>query len=239
VYNESQKPLLTVIVPCFNEAKSIKKNLSKANNISLKYPIEFIFINNGSIDDTDRFLNDEKLAKYTSRIKFIRIEKNGGYGHALKLAIARVSCDYIGWTHGDGQTDLYDLVKAFKLIRANPDIDLIKGFRIGRSFSEVTLSRSLSLICSIIFLRNFAELNAQPTILKHKFLSNLDSASNTLHFDIDVYIYAKLNGAVEKRVPVVFPPRLHGVSSWNRGYLSKIIFSISVFTHLLKLRLKL
>lgn len=239
MHHERQKPLLTVIVPCFNEAKSIKNNLSKADTISLKYPVEFIFINNGSDDDTDRFLNNAKLAKYGRRIQYMKIEKNGGYGHAVKLAVAQASSDYIGWTHGDEQTDLYDLVKAIELINAFPNTDLIKGLRIGRSISEVILSRALSLICSVIFLRNFLELNAQPTIFKREFLSNLDWTSNTLNFDIDIYVYAKLEGAVEKRVCVVFPPRLHGASSWNRGYFSKMIFSISVFTHLLKLRFKI
>lgn len=58
-------PNLSIIFPIYNEEKRIKKNLYYLNKFLNKYPknnIEIIFVNDGSIDNSIKIIED-KLKK--------------------------------------------------------------------------------------------------------------------------------------------------------------------------------
>ena len=52
----------------------------------------------------------------TKKIKFSTIQTNKGYGYGIKKSIDLCKGLYVGWTHADLQTDLFDLIKAYKII---------------------------------------------------------------------------------------------------------------------------
>lgn len=236
---KKQNILISIAIPCYNEAESITDNLCKAQKIALSYPIEFIFIDNGSTDNTDKVLNDNIISKLSDQIKFLKIDVNQGYGYAIKKGINMMRAEYIGWSHGDGQADLYDLVKAFSIIKSSPHTGIVKGLREERPFLDKFLSSGLAALSSILFLCRLTELNAQPSIYKINVVPDLTFAADNLNFDIDAYLIARRGGATEKRFLVKFRSRKFGSSSWNLGFFSRIHFLIDVFLHLIKIRLKI
>lgn len=230
--------LISIAIPCYNEAESIANNLRKAQKITSDHPIEFIFIDNGSTDNTSDVLNNIVVSEFSDKIKFLKIDINQGYGYAIKKAIAMMDSDYIGWSHGDGQTDLNDLVKACSIIKKLPNTGIIKGLREDRPILDKFLSSGLALLSSIIFLCRLRELNAQPSIYKINVIPNFHFAADNLNFDIDAYLIARLGGATETRFPVKFGSRKFGISSWNLGGFSRLRFLTGVFFHLVMFRLK-
>ncbi|MDA8882276.1 glycosyltransferase, partial [Alphaproteobacteria bacterium] len=193
----------------------------------------------GSTDNTREVLNNIVVSKFGDRIKFLKIDINQGYGYAIKKAIAMMDSDYIGWSHGDGQTDLNDLVKVCSIIKKTPDTGIIKGLREERPLLDKFLSSGLALLGSIIFLCRLTELNAQPSVYKINVIPNFHFAADNLNFDIDAYLIARLGGATETRFPVKFGSRQFGISSWNLGVFSRLSFLTGVFFHLLIFRLKI
>ena len=98
---------MSVVIPCYNESLSIPTVFQKALYITSNYDIEFIFLDNGSNDDTWKIMQD---LNYKKKIKCLRIEENKGYGFGIKFALKYAKGNYIGWTHADLQTDLFDII---------------------------------------------------------------------------------------------------------------------------------
>ena len=72
---------LTIIIPCYNEKKTIQKIITKILAINLNK--EIIVVDDGSIDGTKKIIQSKIKNKY---IKKIFHKKNLGKGAAIKSA---------------------------------------------------------------------------------------------------------------------------------------------------------
>ena len=67
--------VISIIIPCYNEEDSIPliyNELKKVSN-NMKYDFEFIFVNDGSIDNSLNVL--KKLSAKDKQVKYIRLFK--------------------------------------------------------------------------------------------------------------------------------------------------------------------
>jgi len=80
-------PVLSVIIPLFNEEKNIIQLYSRLNEVlaNLQVTWELIFVNDGSTDGTTDLL--ELLAKKSEDIKIISLTRNFGHQAALMAGI--------------------------------------------------------------------------------------------------------------------------------------------------------
>ena len=81
------KPLLTIIIPCYNEINTIDKILNQVENSPVN-PKEIIIVDDGSTDGTREYL--QKKDKSNS-LKIIFHDKNKGKGAALSTGISHAS----------------------------------------------------------------------------------------------------------------------------------------------------
>lgn len=82
---------ISIVIPCFNEENTIEELLSRVFAISIpNWSKEIIVVNDASTDGTM-----DILKKYTSRIKIIVQEKNGGKGTAVVRGLKEATGDYI------------------------------------------------------------------------------------------------------------------------------------------------
>jgi len=122
---------LSIIIPCYNEEKRIEKsvdNIIKYIN-SEKLDTEFIFINDGSTDNTQHVLN--KLGKkiswrYGITNTLINLEHNTGKGYALRKGIEKAKGETILLCDADLSTPITELKKLEKFIDS---YDVIIGSR--------------------------------------------------------------------------------------------------------------
>ena len=49
---------LSIVIPCYNEEKNIFLILEKFSKIILRNDIEVLFVNNGSTDNSEKFLKN-------------------------------------------------------------------------------------------------------------------------------------------------------------------------------------
>ena len=82
---------LSIIVPAYNEDRTIGEMLSKLINLQLA-PIEkeIIVVDDGSTDSTSQFI----VEKFNDRVKYIWKE-NGGQGSARSVGFKMASGEYI------------------------------------------------------------------------------------------------------------------------------------------------
>jgi glycosyltransferase involved in cell wall biosynthesis len=230
---------LTIVIPCYNEAKNIPLILERFERVIKRGDIELILVNNGSVDNSQDVLND-LIPKY-SFVRGLTIEQNQGYGHGIAAGLREARGEFVGYTHADMQTDPADVLKAFDIIEhvSAPEKCFVKGRRRGRPFKDMLFTWGMSFFESLYFKMCLWDINAQPNIFPQTFFNSLQDLP--LDFSLDLYLLyqAKKQGLNIVRFDVVFPKRMHGRSSWNTGILSKwrFIKRTVLFSHTLKRRL--
>lgn len=95
--NETKIPIVSIVIPAFNEAAIIKKNLSSICNymesIENEYPWEIIIVNDGSTDETGKIADD--FAGSRANIRTLHHITNFQLGQALRYAFNNCKGDYI------------------------------------------------------------------------------------------------------------------------------------------------
>ncbi len=117
----SQRPLITVILPCYNVGRYIEKSLSSILNQTIKN-IEVICINDGSTDDTLDILNcysinDERVKIYN--------QKNQGQGIARNNGIKHANGEYIAFVDPDDWIE-YNMYENLYRLAVQSDVDFIE-----------------------------------------------------------------------------------------------------------------
>ncbi len=102
--SDSQKILLSVVVPIYNEGAGLEifnSSLVDVLNDLVKSDYEIIYCDDGSVDDTDQIIKELRSAN--PKIKLIKLSRNFGKESALSAGIAQAKGQAIMMLDGDGQ----------------------------------------------------------------------------------------------------------------------------------------
>ena len=111
------KPILAIIIPCYNEEDSIPliyNELKKVSN-NMKYDFEFIFVNDGSIDNSLSVL--KKLSAKDKQVKYIHFSRNFGKEAAMYAGLSKSKGDYVTIMDADLQDPPSLLPEMLRLIK--------------------------------------------------------------------------------------------------------------------------
>ena len=110
---------LSIIFPLFNEEKRLPETFNDIEKFNKKQRIkniEYIFVNDGSIDNTSheivRFIKSQSSNKIKYRL--ISLKKNFGKGYALKRGVEKSSFKWILTLDADISVSLLELNNWFK-----------------------------------------------------------------------------------------------------------------------------
>lgn len=216
--------LLSIIIPCHNEAENIPLVLERFGKLYRQSPnFELLVVDNASTDDTPAVL---KTISAKPEFSFVQVlgEPIPGYGRAILSGLQVAKGRVLSWTHADLQTDPADLLGTLKLWSALPDRDrvVVKGKRINRQPGPWLFTAGMSLIASIVLGGIFWDVNAQPKLFPRK-LFERDMKDPPGDFSLDLYLLAVARKNKYRLVahPVAFQPRLHGSSKWASSFRSR------------------
>tara|TARA_B110000027_G_scaffold118315_1_gene130219 strand:+ start:3241 stop:3954 length:714 start_codon:yes stop_codon:yes gene_type:complete len=227
----------SLIIPCFNEAKNLEllfERLKKFKDVSIE--IEIIIVNNGSIDNSKKIL--ENLVKNYQFVKIVNVKKNQGYGYGILSGLKSASGDVLGWTHADLQTDPLDVLTSIKFFEKSPYPEkiFVKGLRKGRSFTSVFFTVGMAFFEIILLNKIMWDINAQPTMFHRNFFETWTLPPKDFSLDLFAYYMAKKNKLIINRFNVYFGKRAYGVSHWNVGLASKYRFIKRTLTYSFSLK---
>lgn len=82
----------------------------------------------------------------------------------------------------------------------------------------------MSIFESLLLGNILWDINAQPTIFHKEFFKSFKNPP--LDFSLDLYSFnlAKSTNMTVIRIPVLFPKRKFGISSWNINFAAKLKF---------------
>jgi len=206
---------LTILVPCYNESKSLMVLLPKLVKFCEDNKIYLLIVNDGSIDNSLKIINS-----YISESKLSNVishHNNLGYGAALKTGIHNAQTDYIVTFDADGQHSIRDILRLHKhLISTNSD--LVIGTRkaneknLYRSFGKWIIRRLTSLLIGL----DVKDLNSGIKIYKKDTLvPMLQFVPNNMAFSDLIVIIFFTERKVISELDVSINKRIAGQSSIN------------------------
>ncbi len=109
---------ISVIVSCYNEEESIPLFYQEMDEVSKKMEFvdfEFVFVNDGSKDDTLTELKE--LAKKDNRVRFISFSRNFGKEAAMFAGLENVTGDYVTLMDADLQDPPSMLPEMYRVLK--------------------------------------------------------------------------------------------------------------------------
>ncbi|GHV63870.1 glycosyl transferase [Bacteroidia bacterium] len=210
--------LLSIIVPAYNEERTIVPILQKVVDVELINGIhkEIIVVNDCSRDNTAKLVQDYISTHTTEKIVLINQPKNQGKGAAIHTGIAHASGDYIVVQDADMEYDPEDYNILLKPITSG-FADVVYGSRLigGKPhrilFFWHTLGNHLLTTLSNIFTNlNLSDMETCYKMFRAPILKRLHLCEKRFGFEPEVT--AKMSRVSAVRIYEV------GISYYGRTY---------------------
>lgn len=222
---------ISIILPCYNEAENIQKNINDIFGYSTKHfsNFEIIAVNDGSSDNTPAILRKTKQENPAIPLRIINKKRNSGKGAAVKTGVLSSKNKIVMFMDADLAIPVYELEKFLQEIEKGSDIviasrfvskiKILKPVLWYRSFMEKVF-RILRMIvinnyeiqdtqCGFKVFTREAAFKIFPMLTVKRF-----------SFDVEVIFLAKKLGCTIKELPITLQnpqeSRIRIVSdSWN------------------------
>ena len=184
---------LSVIVPVFNEEKTILKVLQALNKLQLEdTALEVIVVNDGSNDRTNEILAEHKNLYNL----YLKNEKNQGKGAAIIKGIEASNSDYIIFQDSDLEYDPNNFDNFVKIIKKfNPDY--VSGSRFhyrnytrSHYFFNNLGNKILTFLFNMLYNTTFRDIYTCYICFKKKLLDT--SKINAKGFESHVQIQSQV-----------------------------------------------
>lgn len=228
--------MLSLVIPCYNEAANLPLLLDRCKNLlqHQHQEIEVILVDNGSTDSTQAVL--ERLLPQYPGCRSVRVAINQGYGFGILAGLQAARGDILGWTHADMQTDPLDALEGFAFFNSGAARTFVKGRRHGRPLGDTLFTLGMSIFETLLMRKPMWDINAQPTMFTKEFYQRWENPPYDFSLDLYAYYQACQQGLAVNRFPVRFGPRAHGMSHWNVNWAAKKKFIKRTIQFSLELR---
>lgn len=198
---------LSIIIPAFNEEKTLAELVRKVQQIFLPgYEKELIIIDDGSTDRTPELITH--LSQEMS-IKSFRHQRNLGKGAAVRTGIREATGDSIMIQDADLE---YDPKNYGKMLEALEEADAVYGNRgvktwPQRGFHYVIGAKFLTWTVNVLFAARLRDLYTGAKVFKSAALKKINLESTGFEFEAEVTCKLLKTGAIIVEVPIEYQPR--------------------------------
>ena len=203
-------PVLSVVVPFFNEKHRLEETLSRIVGLA-NSSVEVVRVDDGSTDGTSVVLRE--AASGVTNVRFHQLERNSGKGAAVRAGIALTTGASVAFMDADLATDLACLPH---LLKALEKAEIAIGSRSVAAAELHQLSRARSLMGGLFnhAVRKVTGLGYADTqcgfkafrgeVARRLFaLNQIDGFA----FDVEVLLFAQVAGMRIVEVPVKWTER--------------------------------
>ena len=225
--------MISVIVPVYNEEKTLAKVVRKLEKLKLPISKEIIIINDGSKDKTREILKD--LSKKFKKLKVIDYTLNRGKGFAIRKGIEKSKGEIILIQDADLEYDLENIKLLLKeILEKNEKVVYGSRFMKKNNRGKIAFylgNKFLSMMTSALYLQRVTDMETCYKMFRREVIENISLKSD--RFEIEPEITAKIirEGYKIKEVPINYSPR-----SNKEGKKIKAKDGIIALWTLLKLR---
>ena len=197
--------LLSVIVPVYNEERTLEIILEHINGVSMEK--EIIIINDGSSDSTKKILDQTHMINTT----IIHHEKNRGKGASIRTGLTYVKGAVVIIQDADLELNPQEYFKLLQPIKEGRAHVVFGSRYMGKgskgSFSRYSANKILTFFTNYFNGTSLTDMNTCYKMFTSSLIPLLDLQSNG--FDIEPELAAKLvmHGGKILEVPITYTPR--------------------------------
>ena len=127
-----KKEKISVIVPCYNEEESLPifyKEIDKISKEMKEVAFEFLFINDGSKDETLNILRS--MVKKDERVRYISFSRNFGKEAGMWAGLENATGDYVAIMDADMQDPPSKIKEMYDILINNDEYDCVGLYTIS------------------------------------------------------------------------------------------------------------
>ena len=214
---------LSIIIPCYNELKTIDTIIERVSQVELPIDREIIIVDDCSHDGTRDHL---KTLDNTNNIKVVFHEVNKGKGAALHTGFIQAAGDIVLIQDADLEYSPEDYPKLLKPILENK-ADVVYGSRlVGGETHRVlyfwhSLGNKFLTLCSNIFTNlNLTDMEVGYKVFKKDVLDKLELKEERFGFEPEVTAKIARLGCVIYEVGISYHGRTYAEGkkiNWKDG----------------------
>ena len=174
---------ISIIIPVFNEEKTIAQIIRQINNV-VGFHKEIIVVDDASVDGTSQKLQEFK------GIKIIRHPNNLGKGSAIRTGIDSASGDYILVQDADLEYDPQDVLSMIKpIIQGKAEVvygSRFTGPRRNMFFWHWMGNQLLTLVTNILYNTTLSDMETCYKLIPLKLIKSLDLKAKRFEFEPEV-----------------------------------------------------
>jgi glycosyltransferase involved in cell wall biosynthesis len=184
---------LTVFFPVYNDERTVRRVTEKALRVceSLCTTYEVIIVDDASPDRSGA-IADELAAEHPA-VRVIHHDRNRGYGAAVRSGLAASRHEWICFTDGDDEYDLYDLKKLWEL---RDFYDLIITFRYIRRYSgfRIIVSQVYNRLLRRLFFTRYRDVSTGLRLVRKHVVDGLELEAESPFIGAEIAIKTMLRG---------------------------------------------
>ena len=205
---------LSVIIPCYNEKKTIQAILKKIIESLNNYKIvdyEIIIVDDSSNDGTKELLNE---IKNKEKIIIFFHQTNLGKGAAIQTAIQHITGDITIIQDADLEYDPYDYNKLLlPFFETNADVVYGSRFLGGGKYTRIHFfwhylaNKILTFFCNSLINLNLTDMETGYKVFKSSILKDITLREKTFAFEPEITIKLSKKRCKFYEVPITYNGR--------------------------------
>ncbi len=212
------KSILSIIIPCYNEADGIPQLSEKLtpilHQLQTPYQLELLFIDDGSTDNTSALLKQHFPQPYT---KIIKHDTNKNLGASIRTGFAHATGDILITMDSDCTYDPQEIFALLNLLDEQTSLVTVSPYHpLGKVENipkyRLWLSKSISWIYRHLTGENIYTFTALFRAQKKHLAKTITFQSDNFLANAEILIYSLLQGHTIKEHPSPLHVRKYGQS---------------------------
>ena len=222
---------LSVIIPVFNERKTVMKLLQQVAQQPVPLHKELIIVDDCSTDGTREFLQQADLENVlgndgANSVKLALHEKNQGKGAGVRTGLAQATGEIVLIQDADLEYDPGDYPELLKhILEGHADAIFGNRFHSGshrvQRYYRFLLNRLFSIICNLLTGLAIHDVTACYKVFRRELIERMNLHSDRFSVETEMTVKVAKLGVRIYEVPIVYHGRTYAEGkkiSWHDGY---------------------